>query len=153
MRIAVLDFENASADRGQDALGKGLQAMFMTDLAQVTSLQIVERARLADVQRELKLGRSRGFDARTAARLGKLAGASHLLAGTFTVAGKKMRLDCRLFSGADGTVLLSEKSEGDADSFFELQKSLTRKVLDAVSVRLEPKERAALMRVQTADLG
>lgn len=153
MRVAVLDFENTGTDRGMDALGKGLQSMFMTDLGQVGALQIVERARLADVQRELKLGRSRGFDPKTASRVGKLAGASHLVTGTFTMAGKKMRMDCRLFSVEDGAVLLAEKSEGDADGFFEVQKGLVKKVLDAVSVRIEPKERAALMRVQTADLG
>jgi TolB-like protein len=153
MRVAVLDFENSSADRSLDSLGKGLQSMFMTDLAQVSALQIVERARLADVQRELKLGRSRGFDPKTAARVGKLAGASHLVTGTFTIAGKKMRMDCRLFAVDSGAVLLSEKAEGEADGFFEVQKGLVKRVLEAVSVRLEPKERAALMRVQTADLG
>ncbi len=153
MRVAVLDFENASADKEMDPLGKGLQSMFMTDLAQVSALQIVERARLADVQREMKLGRSRAFDPKTAARMGKLVGASHLVTGTFTIAGKKLRMDCRLFSVEDGAILFSEKSEGEADAFFEVQKALVKRVLDAVSVRVEPKERAALMRVQTADLG
>jgi TolB-like protein/tetratricopeptide (TPR) repeat protein len=153
MRVAVLDFENTGGDRGMDALGKGLQSMFMTDLGQVGALQIVERARLSEVQRELKLGRSRGFDPKTAARVGKLAGASHLVTGTFTIAGKRMRMDCRLFAVEDGTVLLAEKSEGEADGFFEVQKGLVKKVLDTVAVRIEPKERAALMRVQTADLG
>jgi tetratricopeptide (TPR) repeat protein len=34
-----------------------------------------------------------------------------------------------------------------------VQKALTRRVLDAISVKIAPKERAALMRVETADLG
>jgi TolB-like protein len=152
LRVAVLDFENASADRNLDPWGKGLQSMFITDLSEVSALQLVERARLVDVQRELKLGRSRAIDPSTAARLGKLLGASHLVAGTFTVAGKKLRMDLRLFSVESGAVLLSEKSEGETEAFFEVQKALVKRVVEAVSIRVEPKERAALMRAQTADL-
>ncbi len=152
LRVAVLDFENASADRGLDPWGKGLQSMFITDLSEVSALQLVERSRLADVQRELKLGRSRAFDPATAARVGKLLGATHLVAGTFTVAGKQLRMDLRLFSVESGAVLLSEKSEGETDAFFEVQKDLVKRVVGAIAVRVEPKERAALMRPQTADL-
>ncbi len=152
LRVAVLDFENASADRSLDPWGKGLQSMLITDLSEVRALQLVERARLADVQRELALGRSRAIDAATAARLGKLVGASHLVAGTFTVAGKQLRIDLRVFSVERGDILLSEKSEGETEAFFEVQKALVKRVLDAFALRLEPKERAALMRPQTADL-
>jgi len=35
LRVAVLDFENASADRSLDPWGKGLQSMFITDLSEV----------------------------------------------------------------------------------------------------------------------
>ena len=71
-RVAVLEFDNASAGRDLDPLGKGLQSMLTTDLGQVPQLELVERARLADVQAELKLGKSGALDPKTAARLGKL---------------------------------------------------------------------------------
>lgn len=150
-RVAVLEFDNASAGRDLDPLGKGLQSMLTTDLGQVPQLELVERARLADVQAELKLGKSGALDPKTAARLGKLAGATHLLAGTFTVVGERMRIDARLFAVEGGQVLLAEKGEGEKDAFFELEKTLVSKLVDALGVKLRPKERAEVSRVHTAD--
>jgi TolB-like protein len=151
LRLAVMEFTNTSPDRQLDSLGKGLQSMVTTDLAQVASLTLVERARLRDIESELKLGRSALVDPRTAAKLGKLAGASHLVAGSFTVVGDKMRLDGRIFTVADGSVVLAEKIEGDRDAFFELEKTLVKKIVDTVGVKLQAKERGAIARLHTTD--
>jgi len=151
IRLAVMEFANTSADRQLDSLGKGLQSMVTTDLAQVASLTLVERARLRDIESELKLGRSALVDPKTAAKFGKLAGASHLVAGSFTVVGDKMRLDGRIFSVTDGSVVLAEKIEGDRDAFFELEKTLVKKIVDAVGVKLQAKERGAIARLHTTD--
>src|SRR5258707_13936053 len=78
-RVAVLEFTNASADHDNDPLGKGLQSMLTTDLSQVPALRLVERQRLRDIQSELKLAQGGQIDKATAARIGKLAGATHLL--------------------------------------------------------------------------
>jgi len=156
LRMAVLDFTNAAPDPSWDALGKGLQSMMTTDLADLAAtrddIQIVERARLVDLQGELKLGASGAVDKATAARIGKLAGATHLVAGSFTVVGSKMRLDARLISVQTGDVTMTASAEGDKDAFFELEKDLVKKLVDAVGVKLQPKERAKLNQVHTADL-
>ena len=150
-RIAVVEFASASADKELEALGKGLQSMVATDLAQVPGLHLVERERLKEVQTELKLGRSGQIDKATAARAGKLAGATHLLGGTYTVVGGRMRIDARLFSVQTGDVLVAEQIEGERDAFFELEKKLGQKVIDALGISLKPRERAVLAKVQTAD--
>src|SRR5262245_48302373 len=87
MRVAVMEFTNASKDPDLEPLGKGLQSMVTTDLANVQALQVVERERLKDVQGELKLSHGQGFDKGTAARIGKLVGATHLFVGSYTVVG------------------------------------------------------------------
>lgn len=150
-RIAVVEFASASTDKELEALGKGLQSMVATDLAQVPGLHLVERERLKEVQAELKLGRSGQLDKATAARVGKLAGATHLLGGTYTVVGGKMRIDARLFSVQTGDVLIAEQIEGERDAFFELEKKLGQKVIDSLGITLKPRERATLAKVQTAD--
>lgn len=151
LRVAVLEFTSAASDAGLDSLGKGLQSMLTTDLAQASALTLVERARLQDIESELALGRSGMIDAKTAARVGKLAGASHLLGGTFTVHGGSMRIDARLFAVENGTVLLAEEITGDKDAFFELEKALVRKLLGALGVTLAPAERTRVAQVHTAD--
>src|SRR5262245_22578075 len=96
MRVAVMEFTSATKDPDLAALGKGLQSMVTTDLANVQAIKVVERERLKDVQGELTLSQGQGFDKATAARIGKLVGATHLFVGSYTVVGDKMRLDGRL---------------------------------------------------------
>lgn len=151
LRVAVLELANTSSDPGMDSLGKGLQSMLTTDLAQASALTLVERARLQDIENELALGRSGMLDAKTAARVGKLAGATHLLGGTFTVHGASMRIDARLFAVESGTVLLAEQITGDKEAFFELEKALVRKLLTALGVALAPAERTRVAQIHTAD--
>ena len=151
LRVAVMEFTNASSSKEMDALGKGLQSMFTTDLSQVQAIQLVERERLHDIEAELKLGRSTLIDKTTAAKIGKLAGATHLFGGSFTIVGSRMRIDGRLFSTQTGEILLAEQVEGDTDTFFDLEKAVVKKVVDAAGIKLQPKERVAVGKVQTAD--
>lgn len=155
-RLAVLAFDNAAPDPAWDALGKGLQSMMTTDLAEVASdrddVSVVERARLAELQAELALGQSGAVDVATAARIGKLAGATHLVAGSFTVVGAKMRLDARVVDVASGEVSATADVAGESEAFFELEKDLVRKLMDVVGVKLAPQTRARLAAIHTADL-
>jgi TolB-like protein len=150
-RVAVLEFTNASAERDNDPLGKGLQSMLTTDLAQVPAIRLVERQRLRDIQSEIKLGQGGQLDKATAARIGKLAGATHLLGGSFVIAGNRMRIDGRLFAVQSGDVVFADKIEGERDAFFELEKQLAGKLIESVGIKLQPRERAALTKVHTAD--
>src|SRR5215475_1004019 len=129
MRVAVMEFTSATREPEMEALGKGLQSMVTTDLASVQSLKVVERERLKDVQGELKLSHGQGFDKETAARIGKLAGATHLFVGSFTVVGDKMRLDGRVITVASGDVMLAEQIAGEKALFFELEQQLVQKVI------------------------
>lgn len=151
MRVVVLEFANASSDKGLQALGKGLQSMLTTDLSKVKALSLIEREQLQTILAEQKLGQSGKVSKKTAARIGKLVGASYVLAGTYTVHGAKMRLDARLFAVESGKILLAEQITGERDAFFELEKSLVRKFIKALGVKLEPKERAGITRIHTAD--
>jgi TolB-like protein len=150
-RVAVMEFTSAGNDSSLDQLGKGLQSMITTDLANVQSLTVVERARLRDIETELKLAHGVAFDSKTAARIGKLAGATHLFVGSFTVVGDTMRLDGRLIAVATGRVLIAEQAAGEKALFFELEQKLVQQVIALLGVKLAPKERAALLRPHTAD--
>lgn len=150
-RVAVLEFTNASTDHDNDPLGKGLQSMLTTDLAQVPAIQLVERQRLQEIQSELKLGQGGQVDRSTAARIGKLLGATHLLGGSFVILGNKMRIDSRLFAVQTGNVVFADKIEGEREAFFELEKQLAGKFVNSVGIQLKPRERAAMTKVHTAD--
>ncbi|MEQ9499348.1 MAG: CsgG/HfaB family protein [Deltaproteobacteria bacterium] len=150
-RFAVLPFENASTDPKLAPLGKGLASMLATDLSQVTGFELVERQRIADIEAELDRGKAGKLSAKTAAKAGKLLGATHLVSGTFTVGGGTMRVDARLMMVRTGKVVLATSAEGERDAFFELEKTLVKKLIRAVRAKLTPKERRKIARVHTAD--
>jgi TolB-like protein len=154
LRIAVMEFTNHSTGEAKaelEALGKGLQSMLTTDLSQVAAFKLVERQRLQDIRAELKLSRGQEIDKATAVKIGKLAGATHLCSGSFTVVGDRMRIDGRLVSVQSGEVLLAEEIQGEKAMFFELEKALAQKIAAAAGVKLAPKEKAQLGKVHTAD--
>ena len=93
----------------------------------------------------------RSFDKSTAAKIGKLAGASHLFVGSFTVVGDKMRLDGRMLAVATGEVTIAEQISGEKAYFFELEQKLVEKVVALLGVHPAPKEKAAMARPHTAD--
>jgi TolB-like protein len=150
-RVAVMDFTSPGVPADLAALGYGLQSMITTDLAQVSTLVVVERARLQEVQKELRLSHSKSVDPATAARLGKLAGATHLVVGTFAVVAKQMRLDGRLVDVANGKVVVAASAEGERDAFFELEKTLVKKFLAAMDLKVTAKERGEVAKIHTTD--
>ena len=151
IRVAVIDFQGTGQVGEYASLGAGLQSMLTTDLASSRSITVVERTRLSDLQRELKLGRSAAADPATALRVGKLAGATHLVTGTFTLVGKELRLDARAIEVATGRVVLATDAHGERDAFFELEKKLAGAIVAGIGVTLNPKERASFARIHTAD--
>jgi len=151
LRVAVMPFDTVADEGGLAALGQGLQAMLTTDLASAPAIQLVERDKLAAIKGELALSKTGAIDKATAIKVGKLLGASHLLTGQVAIVGKAMRLDARLVDATTGEVVLADKIEGERELFFELEKALARKLVDALGAPLTPKERARLSRIHTAD--
>ena len=151
VRLAVTSFTSGSADPNLAPLGKGLQSMFTTDLSNVPGLEVVERARLAEIKGELALAASGFVDPDSAARAGALLGATHLLTGSFTLLDKELRLDARLFSVAAGEVVLAESRVGERDVFFDLQKQLVTALVKELAGDVSPKVRVKIQRVHTAD--
>ncbi len=151
LRVAVMDFTPASTAPEFAPLGAGLQSMITTDLGELPAFQLIERARLKDIQAELHLAETGAVDKATAAKIGSLAGATHLVVGSFTVVGGKMRIDARLFAVDSGAIALSEKMEGAQTAFFELEQKLVKKIVDSVGVKLDRKEKADLAKPQTTD--
>ncbi|MEZ4317775.1 MAG: CsgG/HfaB family protein [Myxococcota bacterium] len=150
VRVAVVPFDNAGGAEFE-GLGVGLQSMVTTDLAQADAVTVVERARIHDLLAEMQLAKDGVIDPATAVQIGKVSGATHVVAGSFTVVGDTMRLDVRLAEVATGKVTVAAEEQGERDAFFELEKSVVTKLLAGMGAELTPKERAAVARLHTAD--
>ena len=72
LRIAVLEFENNAGTEDVEHLKTGIRDMLTTDIQQVSAITIAERSRLDEVRKELDMGQSKYFDAKSATKLGSL---------------------------------------------------------------------------------
>lgn len=125
-RLAVLYFDNNTADRQLDVLQKGLADMFITDLASA-GLVVVERDKLQAILGELKLQRSRYINKRTAVKIGKGLGATHVVTGAFALQADKIRLDARLITVRGGRVVTGANVIGPKTDIFKLEQQLVEK--------------------------
>lgn len=138
-RVAILYFDN-SGDVSLEKLKKGLADMLITDLSTVKTLSIVERDRLEEILKEQKLNNSKGFDAATASKIGKLLGAEIILTGGFFELMGTFRIDARIIDVETGKILKSDGVEGETKTFFSLEKELVKKILTNLNVKLSEAE-------------
>jgi len=151
--IAVTYFDNNTGDPANDALGRGLADMLITDLAQLSTLRLVERARLNEVLAELELADSAFVDPATAATMGRGLGASLIVTGSFVAIHPQMRIDARVVDVATGEVLASTEVTGPTDEFFLLEKELAMAIAEQAGVEVSFREQARLGQVATESFG
>ena len=147
--LAITYFDNNSADTKYDPLGHGLADMLITDLANIQSLQVVERRRLSAILDELKLQESSFIDPRSAVEVGKGLGANYVLVGAFTTVEPTMRIDARIVDVATGKVLRASSVSGPFEEFFLLEKELASEITAGLAVAVSARESAKVGRIAT----
>lgn len=156
--VAVLPF----AYRGQDAdyapLGRGLAEVLSVDLASISGLMVVERARLEALLAEFELARQGHLDPATAPVAGRLLRADRLVGGEYDVRGdagsQTLRIDAAVFqdAAAGGDPLTLDAAEGGLADLFRLQNDVTRTVLVALGIAVSAEDQARLGAAPTDDL-
>lgn len=124
-RIAILYFENNSADRPDlQPLAKGLAHMISYEAGNWEGYEVVERDALEKVLKELELSNSKNFDSSSAAQIGKLLGAEQLVFGSYMLLFDKFRIDAKVVDVATGRIIHSANAKGDPQTFDVLAQEL-----------------------------
>lgn len=151
--IAVLNFSNRTGAAELDPLQKGLAAMLITDLTQISSLQVVERVRMQALVEELGLGASGLVAPGTEPRVGRLLGARWLAGGD--MAGDRAAvIDIRsdVLAVPDSRILGQPAAQGPLPEFFRMEKEILFGILALLKVEPSAEEEAALRRPLTLSL-
>jgi len=136
--LAVLYFDNNSGDATLDPLSKGFADMLITDLSGAEQVTVVEREKLQALLDESKLQRSKFFDPKTAVKIGKGLGATHVVTGAFITSAPQMRIDVRLIDIATSKVVLGSKVRGPAKDIFDLEQKLVAQFLGQLNLKFFP---------------
>lgn len=147
--LAVLPFENGGSygknREDFDALSRGIAGMLISDLSQVPTLRIVDRANTQRLLDEQNLAVDGRVDAATAARVGRLVGARYMIAGTFIDLYGEFRIDARVIDVETGEILRTVRSDPrltEARKLDDIIRSVATSVLEGLD--LPPLSRSAL---------
>ncbi len=125
--IAVLPFQNMSADAEQEYFADGIVEDIITELSRAKWLFVIARNSSFTYK-------GRAVDIK---QVGRELGVRYVLEGSVRRAGARIRITGQLIDAATGAHLWADRYDGAADDVFELQDQVTQSVLGAIAPKLE----------------
>ena len=122
--VAVLPFVNSAigaATAELAPLSKGIADLLITDLAMNPGIRVVERENIQRLLDEQRLAQDGRVDDATAARIGKLLGAKHMVTGSFIADGTdRLVITLKAIDSETGRISWTFRDQGTTDGFFRL---------------------------------
>lgn len=124
--IAVLAFENMSADKDNEYFSDGVAEEILNSLAKLDDLRVAGRTSSFYYK-----GRDEPIGA-----IGAALGVAHVLDGSVRKQGDRLRISAQLIRVGDGFELWSETFDGTDADVFTLQENIARQVTNQLKVAL-----------------
>ena len=147
--IAVMTFANITGEGTDDWIGSGLAETITTDLKAVHGLQIIGRAQIIDMLKNLSRDEGGRFDDRLALDIGRRLGATWIVGGGYQRIGDQVRITGHLLDTARSTLQRTVKIDGRIGDIFALQDRLVYELSQSLNLTLDQAERARIERPET----
>jgi adenylate cyclase len=134
--ICVLPFANMSGDAEQEYFSDGISEDIITDLSNVSALHVVSRNTAFTFK-------GKSVDVRQVATQ---LNVSHVLEGSVRKAAGRVRITAQLIDGSDDSHVWAQRFDRDLNDIFAIQDEISRAIVDALRVKLLPKEEKAIER-------
>jgi eukaryotic-like serine/threonine-protein kinase len=133
--LAVLPFVNLSTDAENGYFADGLTEEVILMLSTLSALRVRSRTSVA------------AYRERTAppAEIARTLGVTHLLEGSVRKAGPRVRIAVSLLEARSDRALWAENFDGTLDDVFAMQDRVATAIVNALQLRLSPKEQALLL--------
>ena len=139
--IAVLPFQNLSADSANAYFAGGLHDELLTQLAQVASLKVISRTSVMGYQ----------GTAKPLTRIADELGVGSIVEGTVQVVGGRLRVNVQLIDADTDQHLWAERYDRTLDDAFAIQSEVAQRIVAAVGAALSSEEQGRLAAVPTAN--
>jgi len=131
--IAVMPFHDLSGGKG--SIGEAIRETVTTDLRELGGVRVIERANLDKVLAEQSLQSKKDqLDPGSVVLVGKLVGATMIVAGAYQKAGSSVRLTARFVSVETTEILGTAKVDGPQADFLKLQDEVTAQLLQSAHI-------------------
>jgi TolB-like protein/Flp pilus assembly protein TadD len=140
--IAVLPFENLSADPENAFFADGVQDEILTNLAKIADLKVISRSSVMQYR-----GPTRNLR-----QIANELGVAHILEGNVQRAGNRVRVSAQLIEARTDAHLWAENYHRPLDDVFAIQSEIAKAVADQLQAKLAPAEKAAIEQAPTANI-
>ena len=137
--VAVLPFSNVSRDPAQEYFSDGVTEDLITGLSKVSGLFVIARNSAFTYK-------GKPVNVREVARD---LGVRYVLEGGVQRAGSRVRITAQLVDATTGYHVWAERYDREVRDIFALQDEVTRRIVDALAVRLTDTEQGRLGRTPT----
>ncbi len=137
--IAVLPFENLSAEPDSAFFTDGLHDTVIGHLSRVSGLKVISRTSVMPYR-----GKQENLR-----RIGRKLGADHILEGSVQRAGGRVRVAAQLIETDTDTHVWSHEYDSELKDVFAVQADIARSVAAAVHAKLTPQEQASIEAIPT----
>jgi TolB-like protein len=141
--IAVLPFENLSANQENAFFTDGVQDEILTDLAKVADLKVISRTSVMQ------------YKANTVRNLPEIARAlkvATVLEGSVQRFANRVRVSAQLIDARTDTHIWAENYDRDLSDVFAIQSEIAQAIADQLQARLSSQEKATIEEQPTKDL-
>ncbi|MCD6412891.1 MAG: PorV/PorQ family protein [Elusimicrobia bacterium] len=139
--IAVGNFVNISKDEKSEWLRVGIPEMACTTLSQIGGIKIVDRARLAEVLEEQKLGMLGIISEESAPQIGKMLGATAIIIGSYRLSGNDLLINARLIKTETAEILRAETGKGNVKKIDEIVEKIVLRMAGVIGQKVSARER------------
>src|SRR5215470_10629930 len=132
--IAVLPFENLSADKENAYFADGIQDDILTNLSKIGDLEVISRTSVMQYRGK----------APNIREIGKTLGVSSVLEGSVRRSGNRVRLNVQLIDANSDEHIWANDYDRDVTDVFAIQSDLAREIATALQARLSPMEKSQI---------
>jgi len=137
--LAVLYFENLSAQKEDEYFRDGMTEDVITELVKVKGMKVFPRAAVLNFRDK----------AVTAPQVGQELGAMYVLSGSIRRSGNRLRVTAQLIEAGTGHGVWADRFDRTMDDVFAVQDEIARNITQALRITLSPQEESAIARKPT----
>jgi len=141
--IAVLPFENLSANQENAFFADGVQDEILTDLAKIADLKVISRTSVMQYK---------NTSSRNLPEIAQALKVAHVLEGSVQRSANHVRVSAQLIDARNDTHVWAEKYDRDLAAVFAIQSEIAEKIADQLQAKLSPKEKSAMNERPTSDM-
>ena len=141
--VAVLPFENLSADQDNAFFADGVQGEVLNDLAKVADLKVISRTSVLPYKKETN---------RNLREIGQALGVTYVVEGSVQRAGNQIRVTAQLIDARTDAHRWSEHYDRNLSDVFAIQSEIAQAIAAQLQAKLSPQEKSAIDAPPTGDL-